>query len=162
MGSHAEEEKLAEMCRKCGGKCCFESITVSEEELERLRKKGHFKAGKLKTSQGEISTIKTTEGEPCPFLKVGKKKTGCVLKGRERPLSCRLFPITFLLEEGEPKFYLSKYCPYFLEAGGLEDWMGGAIGEAREELKNWSEGEKLARSFLHKRIHGRRRLVEID
>lgn len=165
--SYKEEvSKLAELCKRCGGSCCIgDSITISKLELKKLKEKYDFEQGILKTPCGTLNIIKINKGEPCPFIGKVKEKhseTGCILKGKMRPLGCRLFPLTFLIENGKPKFYLSTCCPYAKEASSLKKWMKKTIEEAKEELKSWTEAEKIVRSSLHKKIHKNHKLIDVE
>lgn len=165
MSNYREEvRKLAELCKKCGGSCCIgDSITISKAELKKLKDKYDFKRGTLKTPCGTLNIIKISKNEPCPFIgKVKGKHLGCVLKGKMRPLGCRLFPLTFLIEDGEPKFYLSTCCPKAKEAANLKKWIKRTVNETRKELKSWTKEEKIARSSLHKKIHKKHKLIDVS
>lgn len=163
MSYEEESRKLADYCRKCGGRCCIgDSITISENEMKRLKEEYDFETGVRETPCGKINTIKNLEDPskktPCFFL----IENSCMLKGRARPLSCRLFPLTFLMEDNKPKFFLSDFCPYVKEVSQLKEWINEAIRQAEEDLDSWTEEEKMARSFLHEKIHeNRKHLIDI-
>jgi Fe-S-cluster containining protein len=149
-------KRLAALCKKCGGRCCIgESITISRNELSLLGKSHSFQRSKIQTSCGTLCTIRIPNGRPCPFLGVDGSdgKAGCVLQGKMRPLGCRLYPLTFLVEKGEVRFYLSDFCPYAREAVKLRGWTRKTIKEACQDLKSWTDREKHARSLLHMKIH---------
>ena len=168
MSTYKEEVKiLAELCKKCGGRCCIgNDITISKTELKKLKSRYYFSSGVLESSYGKIPTIKISKNKPCPFIgKVKGKhaKIGCILEGKMRPLGCRLFPLTFLIEKGEVNFYLSAFCPYVHEVAKLKKWIKKTINDAREELKTWTKAEKLTRSYLHRRIHQNHKyLIKIE
>ncbi len=153
MTYNQEVKLLAGLCKKCGGRCCRETgknagITASRFELKRLEAGYNFMKGYIKTPYGKISMIKFMKNT-CPFL----GKTGCSLKPEVRPLGCRLFPLTFLIERGKLRFYLSAFCPCAREAVKLKVWVRKQIRDARRELRRWTKREKLSRSFLHRKIH---------
>ncbi len=154
-----EEKELAKLCVKCNGKCCLGSkLSVSSKELSRLSKKHRFESAVLSSKEGSLNVILFENGK-CPFLGEKNGLVRCILKGKERPLSCRLFPLTYLFECGEVSFYLSSYCPYKKEAAKLLVWARKTIDEAAEELKTWEAREKAYRSSFHKKIHKKREQV---
>ncbi len=147
---------LARLCKKCGGRCCFNEsdITISEKELETL-KNYDFEQGILTSPYGIMNTIKIPKNEVCPFLgRVGRiySQRGCILKGKRRPLSCRLYPIVFLVSDDYLTFFLSGFCPYVHQVARLKTWIRESIEDARKELQTWTLREKLCRSHWHQ-IH---------
>jgi Fe-S-cluster containining protein len=151
-----EEEKLAKLCKLCDGLCCLGSkLSVSSKELAKLSKTRKFQSAMLSSKDGSLNVILFEDGK-CPFLGEKNGLIRCTLNGKNRPLSCRLFPLTFLYEKGEATFYYSSYCPYKKEAGGLFAWEKKTVDEAKKELKGWSEGEKIYRSSFHARMHKRK------
>jgi Fe-S-cluster containining protein len=151
-------KKLGKLCKKCGGKCCKDGdyIIISKLELKKLKEKYNFNQGFLKSSYGEINAIKFPKKGWCQFIGKTKGKhvkIRCVLKGKIRPLGCRLYPITFLIEKNKSRFYISRFCPYFNEVLKLNNWIKKSIEDANKELKTWTKKEKLYRSFVHKKIH---------
>jgi len=158
MGYEKETKLLAGLCKQCGGRCCIEedSISISKIELKRLKQKYKFKNGFIITPYGKINTIKFQENKPCPFLSKTKGKdvkTGCVLDVKTRPLSCRLYPLTFLFENGKTKFYLSLFCPHAKDISKFNAWIRESIKEAINDLNDWTEEEKLVRTYIHKKLH---------
>src|SRR3989344_4200629 len=154
MASYLEDvKKLSELCRKCWGLCCNggkegSAISISYYELKKLKKPLEFKIGISKSPYGSMNKIVIQKDKPCPFIGGQKGKhleSGCILKGCTRPLGCRLFPLTFVIERNKLKFYLSGFCPYVKEAAKLESWINKTIKEARGELKTWTKTEKLCR-----------------
>ena len=156
MDTYAKETKeLAKLCALCGGKCCLGSkLSVSSKELSRLSIKHKFESAVLTSKEGSLNVVLFENGK-CPFLKERNGLIRCILKVKDRPLSCRLFPLTFLYKEGRLEFYPSSYCPYRKEAMALSEWVGKSIGEVKEGLDDWTEGEKRFRSKFHERIHGK-------
>jgi Fe-S-cluster containining protein len=159
MPSADDSRMLSSLCKKCAGKCCHGSdfLTVSSAELEALKKIKRIRHGFLSTGVGRIAILRF-KNKTCPFL----AKNGCLLKGRTRPLGCRLFPLTFLVENKEINFYMSKFCPYNDNALKLSSWIRKTIAVARQELNSWPSEEKESRSCYHKKIHKNHEfLVEI-
>ncbi|MFH0817184.1 MAG: YkgJ family cysteine cluster protein [Candidatus Micrarchaeota archaeon] len=154
MATYKQEEKeLAKLCVKCDGLCCLGSkLSVSSKELSKLSKKHKFESAVLSSKEGSLNVILFKEGK-CPFLGEKKGLVRCILSGKDRPLSCRLFPITFFYEKDEVEFYFSSYCPYKKSASELLVWVKKTTGEAKAELKTWGAGEKAYRSSYHKKIH---------
>lgn len=154
-------QTLAKLCTRCGGRCCIDgaNITISKQELARLKKVLEFDVGCLKSPSGRINTIKIQKKRYCPFIDRFDPKKGCILKGNKRPLSCRLFPLTYLIEEDEPVFYISKHCPEHKAAMKLDKWITETINTAKAELETWTAEEKLTRSFHHEQIHDKRKLL---
>lgn len=167
MSIYKEEiEKLAEICKKCGGKCCIGSdITISKLELKKLKERYGFDQGTLKSEDSEMNVIKNSRDMPCYFIRKVKGKQAeleCILKGKMRPLICRLYPLIFLMENAKPKFYLSV-CPYRKEISKFKKWINKTVKEAREELKMWTKIEKLCFSSLRKKINkNNKHLIEIE
>ncbi len=149
-----EVNLLAEICKKCGGKCCIgDDITISKHELKRLKEKYNFKQGALRTPYGKLNTIKIVKNTPCPFLGKEDSKIGCILNEKLKPLGCKLYPLTFLIEQDNLKFFLSNFCPYVQESANLNMWIKESIKNTCKELKTWTKTEKLSRTYLHKQIH---------
>ncbi len=148
-----EVKELAGLCALCDGKCCLGSkLSVSSKELSRLSKKHKFESAVLSSKEGSLNVILFEDGK-CPFLGEKNGLVRCILSGKDRPLSCRLFPLTFRYEESKLEFYPSSYCPYQKEANELSEWASRTMDTATEELEEWTEGEKKFRSEYHERIH---------
>lgn len=154
-------QTLAKLCAKCGGRCCIDeaNITISKHELASLKKILDFDVGSLESPSGKINTIKIQKKRYCPFIDRFDTKKGCILKGSKRPLSCRLFPLTYLIEEDEPVFYISKHCPEYKAAMKLDSWIAKTINTAKAELDTWTAEEKLTRSYHHEKIHEGKKLL---
>ena len=154
MDAYAKEVKeLARLCALCEGKCCLGSkLSVSSKELARLSKHHKFESAVLSSKDGSLNVILFEDGK-CPFLGEKNGLVRCILSVKNRPLSCRLFPLTFRYEEGKLEFYASSYCPYQKEAVKLSGWARKAMEDARGELEGWEEGEKRFRSKFHEKIH---------
>ncbi|MDO8516593.1 MAG: YkgJ family cysteine cluster protein [Nanoarchaeota archaeon] len=87
------------ICESCHEKCCVISyVQLTKEEAE-----------KLKDNVVEVNGILFLKnvGSKCIFL--GKEK--CTLSYEDRPLSCKLYPIGFTLENGKPVVSVDKNCP---------------------------------------------------
>jgi Fe-S-cluster containining protein len=161
MSLEDDEKKLAQLCKECGGKCCMGTrLSISEKELERLKKDFQFETKKLSNKNGSLNAILFRDKE-CPFLGHEGEKIGCIFNEKNRPLSCRMFPITFLLTAKGEKFFISPYCPFYLEAKNLKFWVKKTVREAREELNEWKNSEKNFRSSYYKKIHAKNKLVEL-
>jgi Fe-S-cluster containining protein len=160
MTTYAQEEKeLGRLCALCDGKCCLGlKLSVSSKELSRLSKKHKFESAVLSSKEGSLNVILFEDGK-CPFLGEKNGLVRCILSGKDRPLSCRLFPLTFLYENDDVKFYFSSYCPYKKEAAELLIWVKKTTDGAAEELKAWEAKEKAYRSSFHKKIHKKREQV---
>jgi Fe-S-cluster containining protein len=154
-----EEQKLSGLCAKCKGKCCKgHHIILSKSEFEKLRKKKDFPTKKIDSPTGcAVMTVDALSDSKCPFLTEG----GCELKLEDRPLVCRLYPITFTVEKGEVIFHLSKLCPYFEEVRELKDWIKATLSDAEKELsEGWTKKEiKCYGSFLAKEKDGLAKLT---
>jgi Fe-S-cluster containining protein len=141
MSSYELEAKtLADLCRKCGGRCCRNHfIFLSEVEYIRLRERLNFREGFIDTPYGSMKAIDALHSS-CPFL----SKTGCVLDPEKKPLTCRLFPLRFTLEKKEIRFHLSTLCPFRDEVIALKTWMAETREATLEELKRgWLKKEIL-------------------
>ncbi|HLE06584.1 MAG TPA: hypothetical protein VI790_04475 [Candidatus Nanoarchaeia archaeon] len=157
MSLDGDFKKLSSICAKCGGGCCNggkegSNIILSDVELKRLSKVKDFKVGESVSPFGKASTIIISKNKPCPFIgkTAGKHVTeGCILSGVNRPLGCRLFPLTFIMKGDKPVFYLSAFCPYVKEISLLKDWVKFTIKQAIIDLKSWSSCEKNCRGYWH-------------
>lgn len=148
-------KKLAELCKKCGGQCCIANVSISKKECTKLKNEFKMKCGTRESSYGKINTMKSSKNN-CFFIRKPKGKhlqAGCAMKLEDRPLSCRLYPLTFLIEKNKIVFYMSDLCPYAKEAIKLKTWIKEAIKDARKDLKTWTKAEKLTRSYFHRKIH---------
>lgn len=155
---------LARLCRKCNGLCCNgTSITSSKAELNKLKDRYIFDKKALKTPYGWINTIKVKKYRACPFLGVKSEKIGCILNEKQKPLSCRLFPLTFILEKNKPKFYISMYCLYYYDVSKLDKWIKKSIKDADKELKSWKKSERASASYIHSNVYkNKTNLLEIE
>jgi len=162
----SDVKKLGELCKKCGGKCCEPDVSISKKECLKLKSKfKDFKCGTRESSYGKISTMKSNNKKICFFIRKTKGKhleAGCMMKSEDRPLSCKLFPLTFLVENNKIVFYMSDLCQYGKEALKLKTWIRKAIKDAKNDLKSWTKSEKLTRSHMHRKIHkGHKHLMPV-
>ena len=150
MTLESDSRKLAGFCAECQGKCCKgHHILLSKSEFMRLRKKKDFPSRRIDSPTGcAVMTVDALSREKCPFL----KDDGCEMKLEERPLVCRLYPITFTAEKGDVEFHLSKKCPYFEEVKELKNWIKTTLADAEKELSTgWTKKEiKCFGSYLMK------------
>jgi Fe-S-cluster containining protein len=132
---------LAQLCEKCQGKCCRgHYILLSGYECKTLSEYADFPKKRINSPTGcAITAIDALSKGKCPFLKA----PGCVLSSRERPLVCRMFPLTYTFEKREVKFYLSKKCPYIEDVKKLETWLAKTKREGVEELKKTWKGKEI-------------------
>lgn len=158
-----DEKKLSMLCAKCMGKCCNgASITISEKEFNNLKDRYAFNTKNIETPFGNILTIKVPRKSSCPFLGVKNDKTGCILAEKDKPLSCRLFPLTFIIEDKKPKFYLSMFCSCFEDVMALDRWIDKSIKTAKKELKSWTDEELNSCSYVHSKAYPNKKfLIEI-
>jgi Fe-S-cluster containining protein len=136
-----DASKLALLCQKCKGKCCKNHyILLSGSECKDLSKYADFPRKTINSPTGcGITAIDALSKGKCPFLKAA----GCVLSSRERPLVCRMFPLTYTFEKREVKFYLSKKCPYIEDVKKLESWLKKTKRNGVEELKKTWTGKEI-------------------
>ena len=146
-----QERMLAEHCKRCKGKCCAgHHILLSKGEFLRLKAVKNFAEGSIDSPTGcRMQTIDALSGGKCPFL----ADAGCILGPADRPLVCRMFPVTYTLEKGGISFHLSKFCPHTKEIMKLTLWLEetkkAAAGELRAE---WSGREvRCFGRYLRKR-----------
>ncbi|MBN2015982.1 YkgJ family cysteine cluster protein [Candidatus Dojkabacteria bacterium] len=139
------------ICKKCVGKCCKTTIFLTQKDIDRLEKyKEKFRLIPMeKDMKAPPGYMDLVEGS-CPFL---EEEKGCTLRHEEKPFDCRVFPLAFIYKAGETKFYLNKKCPYYDEIP--EEWIHKTKIWAQEELKNWSEDEKLAFSKMIERYQSK-------
>jgi|WetSurMetagenome_2_1015567.scaffolds.fasta_scaffold25719_2 Fe-S-cluster containining protein len=136
----ADASELACLCEKCRGKCCMgHYILLSASECIALSKYADFPRKRIDSPTGcAIAALDALSSGKCPFL----KPSGCALSEKMRPLVCRMFPMTYTLENGVIKFYLSKKCPYIDDVKKLEDWLKKTKRDGSEELKKtWTSKE---------------------
>jgi Fe-S-cluster containining protein len=136
-----DASKLALLCQKCNGKCCKNHyILLSGSEYKTLSEYAVFPRKRFDSPTGcMINAIDALSGGKCPFLKT----SGCVLSSKERPLVCRMFPLTYTLEKKEVKFYLSRKCPYIEDVKKLENWLKKTKKDGEEELKKTWKGKEI-------------------
>ncbi|MFA4833342.1 MAG: YkgJ family cysteine cluster protein [Patescibacteria group bacterium] len=85
-------------CQNCEEICCSVSyVQISKEEIERFK-------DNIVCLDG-IFFLKNVGGK-CVFW----KKNKCALSYADRPLSCKLYPIGFVLENGKPVVSIEKSC----------------------------------------------------
>ncbi|MBN2015149.1 MAG: YkgJ family cysteine cluster protein [Candidatus Altiarchaeota archaeon] len=158
MSSYELEARiLADLCMKCGGRCCRNHfIFLSELEYVRLKECLNFREGSFDTPYGSMKAIDALHGS-CPFL----GREGCVLDPEKRPLICRLFPLRFILEKKGIGFHLSTLCPFRDEVRVLKTWLAKTREDALEELKRgWLKKEILC--YGHYLRVSEDKLCEID
>jgi Fe-S-cluster containining protein len=135
-----EEQKLAEYCKRCQGKCCRgHYVLLSRKEYARLKEIKDFSEGRIDSPTGcAVRSIDALSCGKCPFL----GEEGCVLSGKDRPLVCRMFPVTYTLEKEGLAFHLSRFCPFAEAVLGLKNWLAETKKQASKELKrDWSGRE---------------------
>jgi Fe-S-cluster containining protein len=123
---------------------------LSGEEYRRLKAIRRFREGSIDSPPGcTMRTIDALSGGKCPFLADG----GCILGSAERPLVCRMFPVTYTLGKGGLRFHLSKFCPHADVVLKLGSWLAETKKAAAEELKDaWSGREvRCFGGYLRKR-----------
>lgn len=88
-----------DVCESCDEVCCKESYAqLTKEEVKK------FKNNVVKVNG--VFFLKGV-GKKCIFF---DKK--CTLNYKDRPLSCKLYPICFVLKDGKPVVDIDKkYCP---------------------------------------------------
>ncbi|MDO8623346.1 MAG: YkgJ family cysteine cluster protein [archaeon] len=92
----------SEICKNCKDKCCERSyVQLTEEEAEKFKDK--IKIIKL----NGIYFVDSIE-KRCLFL---RKDNKCILSYKDRPLSCKLYPIGFILENGRVVVSIDENCP---------------------------------------------------
>ena len=150
-GYKKEAAMLTGYCGRCGGKCCRgHHILLSAKEYERLALVRAFPGGRIDSPTGcSVRSIDALSGGKCPFL----KEAGCELSEKERPLICRMFPLTFTLEKEGITFQLSRLCPYVKEVAKMHAWVAETKKQAASELKDtWSNKElRCFGEYLRKR-----------
>jgi Fe-S-cluster containining protein len=114
-------------------------ILLSGSECRILSEHADFPRRRINSPTGcGIEAIDALSSGKCPFL----MDSGCCLSGMMRPLVCRMFPLTYILERGKIEFYLSKKCPYTDEVKKLKAWLAKTKRDGAEELKKtWTSRE---------------------
>lgn len=145
-----ESAALAQLCKKCCGLCCRNgsTVTLSQREYAALQEY-EFKKGTMTSPHGDVHTIKTPADGWCDFI--GENTARCVLSEDMKPLSCKLFPLAFVIEDNDITFYLSGFCPYSEQVKKLKTWIQETIDTAKKELETWTVAEKMCRTYWHKR-----------
>ena len=86
-------------CANCLETCCVISyVQLTPKEAK------YFKKDAKKFN--DIWFLRSVN-KKCLFF---KKDVGCILEYSIRPLSCRLYPITFYLEDNKAKVFVDKNC----------------------------------------------------
>ncbi|NYZ79820.1 YkgJ family cysteine cluster protein [Candidatus Micrarchaeota archaeon] len=124
-------------CLECGNECCCgETVFLSNNDRKRIAKA----TGRNDFYEGHI--IRKKNGK-CPFY----KKMKCSIH-EIKPLDCRLYPLTFLIDEkGKPRLYLEMNCPKSLPVN--KPWVDSMRRVIEKEIKAWSEEEKQLYSTLY-------------
>ena len=121
----------SKLCKHCLG-CCredgYRDIIMSAYDARKLNSKCVKKVG-------PIYKFRKSKDAFCHFWGKG----GCVLKYENRPLDCRIFPLTFNWKEGKPEFFFFAACPQIKRFS--KNWIDRTKREAIKEIKNWSEKE---------------------
>ena len=86
--------KFCGECKECCRLDGYSDIVLSKSDLLKIPKEHTKKVGKLRR-------FKKSKNDVCYFL----SETGCVLGYKDRPLDCKIFPMTFELKNGEIKIY---------------------------------------------------------
>lgn len=134
---------LAGLCRRCGGRCCRgHYIVLSASDSLRLSPWRPFPVERINSPVGcSLEALDALKAGRCSFLALD----GCVLPADVRPFICRMFPLTYRLENGGVVFYLSRKCPHVSEVSKLCSWLKSSIKKGYEELgRDWTRKEVRA------------------
>lgn len=127
------ELKFCKNCRKCCISDGYSNVILSQDDLEKLPKCDLEKIGNLQR-------IKINK--KCQFL----SKKGCTIPYENRPLDCKIFPLTFNFENNQIKIYLNDACPFIHKLP--KNWIKNSKKELLQNLKRWSEKEIIAFSKI--------------
>ena len=88
--------KFRKYCKSCEHQCCIhdsedEGPFLIKSEREKLIKKGYENCI---NSEGYIKMVDSTKTSPCVFFNI--TKLSCILKHKDRPLECLLYPFNFI------------------------------------------------------------------
>ncbi len=133
---------MADVCKKCGGKCCQPPIFLSEFDIKKLKEIGK----KFTTSPAGEAGYNLLSPTVCPFLKKG---SGCTLTEDQKPIDCILYPLAFTEENDTLTFYLNGRCP--LHKDVPKDWIKKTIKWAKLQLKHWTPAER--RTYIKRQIN---------
>ncbi|MBN2250725.1 MAG: YkgJ family cysteine cluster protein [Candidatus Altiarchaeota archaeon] len=123
--------RLTALCAGCGGRCCRNHLVVlSGKEFARLKEVLDFREGFIDSPYGRMGAIDALRG--CPFTGPDGR---CILKGKDRPLVCRLYPLTFTAGKKGVSFHLSKLCPCLEDVRALKSWIEEARRGCLAELE---------------------------
>lgn len=141
MASLAKEESaLAALCKRCGGRCCMgHYVLLSASDRRSIASYYPYPTRRIDSPSGcAIEAIDAMSGGKCPFL----SHSGCVLPVPKRPLVCRMYPLTYTLENREIRFHLSRKCPYLKQVTRLSSWIKATKKSCYEEVtRDWTKKE---------------------
>lgn len=81
-------------CSRCGKCCEMTEMELSEEDVERLERRGHPREGFSKVGADGVPRLRNA-GKWCCFY--DSAETLCRVYG-SRPLGCRLYPIVYSID----------------------------------------------------------------
>src|SRR5512143_2336519 len=91
-------------CSRCG-ECCKETeMLLSNEDIERLKRKGYAETSFVKFDQQGYATLQNVNGN-CFFF--NPEKTTCRERAN-RPLGCRIYPVMLDEDRG---IVIDNICP---------------------------------------------------
>ena len=125
-------------CANCKFCCSFRRQSLWEtplfpsEVVEKLSQPNEYGVvGEFRDGQIVIDGYRTTDPEeevPCPFLDPQK---GCILKGKDKPFDCSIWPLRVMRKEGKLVVALTPTCPAIgaVPSVKLKELVQGGLGE---------------------------------
>ncbi|MGE0793527.1 MAG: hypothetical protein AB7V77_05105 [Candidatus Woesearchaeota archaeon] len=128
------KETFEEFCGVCQTKCCnLNTMITSHDDLKNstdLSEYESFDAG-----------IYVHWGT-CSFLTA----KGCNLTEDKKPFDCKLFPLTFMFQDGKINIYLNKKCNFAEQIDS--NWINYRKDWLKKQLQNWTKEEIISYSDI--------------
>jgi len=134
---------LAGLCRRCGGRCCRgHYIVLSASDSLRLSPWRPFPVERINSPVGcSLEALDALKAGRCSFLALD----GCVLPADVRPFICRMFPLTYRLENGGLFFICRGNVPMFLRSPSFVHGLNHLL---KKGMRSWvvtGRGRRLGR-----------------
>ncbi len=123
--------KECQSCRGCCGSDGYVDILLTQNDLVYIPKR-------LVKKSNSLWKFKKSRTGVCYFLTA----KGCSLAYKKRPLDCRIYPLTFVIENSKIQTRIFRSCPL---AGTIsKEILAEMKKELRRGLKQWQPEEIVA------------------
>ncbi|MCL4461185.1 MAG: YkgJ family cysteine cluster protein [Nitrospirae bacterium] len=150
------------LCQSCR-QCCHFFLPPEMTPFASREESGHLPPEFHPTKEPIALLVGTREGFPVSTCSRLEESSFSCRSWPEHPLDCRIYPLVFTIEQGEPFIALDTTCPYAAEKPA--SWFQEKAMELRDRYWNaWTIEHKkaLCQQFALDTFPERRLLLRLD